>query len=130
MKDIIHICAQHKVGVISNSHVVFLMRLPYRVLFSINLLVRSCLELYSYIAHWPCLQSLSNNYPLLIIASKLKMQYMANVDGLPTYTITINNLMNYNHPNHIFLLNPKPTNKKLICSTITPYNLYALTSSL
>ena len=105
-------------------------------LFSINLVVRSCLELYSYIGHWPCLQSVSNNYPLLTIASKLKMQYMqemehmANVHGLPTYTITLNNLMDSNHPNHIFILNPKPTNTKLVCSTIRPYNLYALTSSL
>ena len=32
MKDLIHICAQHRVGVISNLRVVFMMRLPYRVL--------------------------------------------------------------------------------------------------
>ena len=59
-----------------------------------------------------------------------EMEHMANVHGLPTYTITLNNLMDSNHPNHIFILNPKPTNTKLVCSTIRPYNLYALTSSL
>ena len=55
MKDIIHICAQHKVGVISNLRVVFMMRLPYRVLFSINLVVRSYFNWAFGIIflHWP-----------------------------------------------------------------------------
>ena len=45
MKDLVHICAQHRVGVISNLRVVFMMKLPYRVLFSINLVVRSCFNM-------------------------------------------------------------------------------------
>ena len=45
MKDLIHICAELRVGVIGNLRVVFMMRLPYRVLFSINLVVRSCFNL-------------------------------------------------------------------------------------
>ena len=51
MKDLIHICVEHIVGVICNLRVVFMMRLPYRVLFSINLVVRSCFNLgfWSYI---------------------------------------------------------------------------------
>ena len=45
MKDLIHICGEHRVGVIGNLRVVFMMRLPYRVLFSNNLVVRSCFNL-------------------------------------------------------------------------------------
>jgi len=54
MKDLIDICDEQNVGAIGNLRVAF-MRLPYCVLFSINIVVRSCfkfwlLELYFYIA--------------------------------------------------------------------------------
>jgi len=106
MKDLIDICAEHRVGAIGNLRVVFMMRLPYRVLFSINLVVRSCFNLgfWNYIFTLPlafpaeCLK----NYPLLTTASKLQMQkmqemeQMANVHGLPTDRNTLNKLMAMN----------------------------------